>query len=269
MIASLPPPECSDSPAGRPGSPVNLPPQARRSGTRRREREAGQSLTWFLHAVAKKGKERVNAYLNLKTLLAGAEATATEAFQAALAAMPPGIVAITLDLGASKDLFAEEEVEALVHAIRDRWPRPACCLARCDNPQAWSRAAAHLSQPLLSWRALVRQDGYRVLGRVPTGTYAVLLRALCYRHERATAEQLAHDPAIVSPHKMNHDAHSLMEYARTGRPSLGPTLADIDSISNDLRNMALQRYIQQIAPGVYRAVAPVSPNAAAFARLSK
>jgi hypothetical protein len=31
--------------------------------------------------------------------------------------------------------------------------------------------------------------------------------------------------------------------------------------------MARQRYIQQIAPGVYRAVAPVSPNAAAFARM--
>src|SRR5438105_2967485 len=83
---------------------------------------------------------------------------------------------------------------------------------------------------------------------------AALLRALGVRHERATAEQLARDPQIVSPHKVNYDAHSLMEYTRTGRPSLGPTLADINSIANDLRTMALQRYIQQIAPGIYRAV---------------
>ena len=56
----------------------------------------------------------------------------------------------------------------------------------------------------------------------------------------------------------------LQEYARTGRLPLGPTLADIDTIANDLRNMARQRHIQQIAPGIYRAVAPISPNAAAF-----
>lgn len=63
---------------------------------------------------------------------------------------------------------------------------------------------------------------------------------------------------------MNYDAHSLMEYERTGRLPLGATLADIDSIANDLRNMAGQRYIQQIAPRLYRAVTPVSPRTAAF-----
>jgi len=211
----------------------------------------------------------VNAYLNLKALLEGAEARATDVVQAALDEMPPTIFAVTLDLDATKDLVSSAEAEAVVQVIRDRWPHPAFCLARCHDPGAWSRAAARLSQPLLTWGALVRQGGYHVLGRAPTGTYAVLLRALCYRHERATADQLARDPEIVSPHKMNHDAPSLMEYARTGRPPLGPTLADSDSFSNDLRNMARQRYIQQITPGVYRAVAPVSPNAAAFARVSK
>src|SRR5207245_222577 len=93
-------------------------------------------------------------------------------------------------------------------------------------------AAASLSQPLLAWRALARQAGYQVIGRAPTGTYAVLLRALGLRHERATAEQLARDPQIVSPQKLNHDARSLMEWARTGRPPLGPTLADIDASAN-------------------------------------
>jgi len=206
----------------------------------------------------------VNAYLNLAALLEGAEAT--DVVQAALDEMPPTIFAVTLDLDASKDLLSSAEVEALVHMIRDHWPHPAFCLARCHEPQVWSRAAARLSQPLIAWNALARQGGYRVLGRAPTGTYAVLLRALGFRHERATAEQLARDPQIVSPHKVNYDAHSLMEYARTGRPSLGPTLADINSIANDLRTMALQRYIQQIAPGIYRAVAPVSPNASVLDR---
>lgn len=211
----------------------------------------------------------MNAYLNLKVLLAGAEVTAADVVLAALDEMPATIYAVTLDLGATKDLVSPTEAEELVQVIRDRWPHPAFCLARCHDPQTWSRAAARLSQPLLAWGALVRQGGYHVLGRAPTGTYAVLLRALCYRYERATAEQLARDPEIVSPHKMKHDAHSLMEYARTRRPPLGPTLADIDSIANALRTMALQRYIQQIAPRVYRAIAPIPPNAAAFARTIK
>lgn len=206
----------------------------------------------------------MNAYLNLKSLLVDAEAEAVDAVQAALNELPAAIYAVTLDLDGTQGLVSDAQIEALVQALRDRWPHPAFCLARCHDLQTWSRAAARLSQPLLAWAALSRQGGYHVLGRAPTGTCAVLLRALCYRHERATPEQLAQDPAIVSPHKVNYDAHSLMEYERTGRLPLGPTLADIDSIANDLRNMALRRYIQQIAPRVYRAVTPVSPNTAAF-----
>ncbi|MGH9821692.1 MAG: hypothetical protein ACREDR_00315 [Blastocatellia bacterium] len=206
----------------------------------------------------------MNAYLNLKSLLVEAEATADDAVQAALNQLPASVFAVTLDLDGAQDLVSDTQVEALVQVIRGRWPHPAFCLARCHGVQVWSRAAARFSQPLLAWAALSRQGGYHVLGRAPTGTYGLLLRALCYRHERATPEQLAQDPAIVSPHKVNYDAHSLMEYERTGRLPLGATLADSDSIANDLRTMARQRYIQQIAPRVYRAITPVSPHTAAF-----
>lgn len=141
----------------------------------------------------------MNAYLNLAALLEGTEAEATGVVQAALDEMPPTIFAVTLDLEASIGLLSPADVEALVSLIRGRWPRPAFCLARCREPLAWSQAAARLSQPLLAWGELAKQGGYHTLGRAPTGRYAELLRALCYRHERATAEQLARDPQIVSP----------------------------------------------------------------------
>lgn len=101
----------------------------------------------------------MNAYLNLKSLLV--EATAADAAQAALDQLPASVYAVTLDLDGTRGLVSDAQVEALVQVIRDRWPHPAFCLARCRDVQIWSRAAGRLSQPLLAWTAM------REAGRVP------------------------------------------------------------------------------------------------------
>ena len=83
----------------------------------------------------------------------------------------------------------EAEATGVVQAALDEMP-PTIFAVTLD---------LEASKGLLAWGELARQGGYHALGRAPTGRYAELLRALCYRHERATAEQLARDPQIVSP----------------------------------------------------------------------
>lgn len=196
-------------------------------------------------------------YLNLRALIEqGSGAVVVDLLKAALNGLPRGILFVTLDLAAAKDYYRETDVALLVHLIRERWPQPACCLARCDHPLAWSRAAAALSQPLLSWRALAKQGDYTILGQSPRGDYARLLRALCLTHEEASAEQLAHDATIISPRKMNFDHRSTQRWLLRGIPPFGPNQADIGRIGNDLHNMARQRYIVEVSPGRFRAVLP-------------
>ena len=91
-----------------------------------------------------------DAYLNLATLLTqSGEGSVAQKVRDALAALSSPVATVTLDLSLSKDLFADTDVELVVQVLRETWPTPACCLARCDNPLAWSRAAASVSQPLI------------------------------------------------------------------------------------------------------------------------
>ena len=205
-----------------------------------------------------------NAYLNLATLLTTpGEASAAQRVRHALDVLSPPVATVTLDLALSKDLFADADVESIVQVLHETWPTPAWCIVRCDNPVAWNRAAARLSQPLVAWRAFVKQSGYQVLGQAPRGTYATLLSALCTTHVQATAEQLAHDTRLVSPGKMNVDSHSIQQWVLHGQPPFGPMSANVSRIANDLRNMAQQRYIVQVSPGIFRAVTPTPPHASA------
>lgn len=151
---------------------------------------------------------------------------------------------------------SETEVEGIVQVVRASWPHPAFCLVHCDHLSLWNRVATRLSQPLLSWKTTVRCCGYQVLGQQPHGNYASLLHALCHRYDQATADQLARDPAILSPRKINVDAHSMMEFVRTGRPPIGATRAAITRIANDLHHMVRLRYIVSPQPGLFSAIHP-------------
>lgn len=195
-------------------------------------------------------------YLNLKTLREQENRALRDSFTAVLERMPSRIQMVTLDL--ALEPFTDEESAALVEVIQEQWPRTAFCLARCVNPICWMRPAATFSQPLLAWRAPVRQGGYLVLGRQVIGEQATILRALCYRYEWGTAERLANDPEIISPHKTNFDTHSLLEWATREKHLFGPTLADVSRIGNELQIMAERRYILHQV-GMYRAIHPVSP----------
>lgn len=206
------------------------------------------------------------AYLSLKALLEAFPGLAAAAsLHSALQQLPPGTTAVTLDLDQSRDLYSDHETVDLVEVMRQCWPRPAFCLARCDSPLAWQHAAAAIGHPLLSWHSLNRQGGYQLIGRSVSGTTAVLLRALCLRYDRATAGQLSRDSEVTSPDQIAYDPCSLLEYARTSVYPVGPTQADEIRISDELRRMAQQRLILQLAPSWYGAVLPAPPSGPAYA----
>jgi hypothetical protein len=125
-----------------------------------------------------------------------------------------------------------------------------------------SKAAARLSQPILHWSGRF-PGGYQLLGTLVRGDHAMLLRALCQCRQPATPQHLSEDPAIISSHKMNFDARSMMRWERTGRPLLGPTPADVDRIRHHLNTMVRQRYVLHISPGLYTVVHP-SPRPSAL-----
>jgi hypothetical protein len=50
-----------------------------------------------------------------------------------LKAFPQERLSTTLDLSGTKDMLAEEDIQALVGVIRGCWPRQAFCLIHCDN----------------------------------------------------------------------------------------------------------------------------------------
>lgn len=206
------------------------------------------------------GKETaLKSYLHLRSLVE-TSGKAAEGLQTALSRLGTDVSMVTLDLHKTNHLLSEEDVVSLVEVIKAAWPRPACCLVHCQNVVAWNRVAACLTQPLLCWNTTVRCGGYQVLGQMPRGDSARLLRALCLRYEQATAEQISRDREVISQRTLHLDPHVLMEWMTKGRPPFGPTRADVARIARELHQMVRCRYLLETRPGYFSAILPQPPK---------
>lgn len=204
-------------------------------------------------------------YLKLKDVLTQAEAsTAALRLSSALHEAAQHRF-VTLDLVDTEEIMLHTGVEPLVEVIRDVWPHPACCLIGCMHPRAWQGAAVALGQPLLHWPTRVSPRGWQLFGVQLYGMSRDLFGALC-RHASpvgVSAEQLAHNPSIVSQHRHRVDAQTIIRWRQTGRfpsPPVGPTKRDCDEVAHRLRQMAEHRYIVEVKPGRYSAVHPYRPG---------
>lgn len=171
---------------------------------------------------------------------------------------------ITLDIYETGEMLLLDDVRAFVQVIRKHWHSHPCCLCRADQKafETWRRAAIQEQQPLLLWNHLHASAGYHLCAPPLQGMEFSIFRELI-RQGPASADELTHNPLIVSQRWPFNRPYIVERMMATGRPlpeRSGPSPTDESAVRQGLQKLWRRRYVIEQAPGRFGVVRPTLPR---------